>query len=233
MASFFRYPLYAMWHLLSQMFLHPLLEFFLWDYQPASDPQCRKSLFMEQFIGAGWRYSQNPGYHLCIQEYGQIIIIFILFFGHRVPPFFEFWLAPEIPSSQSLRCIFLMSTADQQPAGFSLIMALQFLFRVFPGQAATPVCLSSTLCSEPGHPAAYELELSSRSRIPREQMGHTLSASTGITLPPAGCRQTGVLSFDPLVTPTHCCILFAGRYKFNRYPHRRSPGALTWLERVV
>ena len=126
-----------------------------------------------------------------------------------------------------------MSTAYRQSAGFSLIMALQFLFRVFPGQAATPVCLSSTLCSEPGHPAAYELELSSRSRIPREQMGHTLSASTGITLPPAGCRQTGVLSFDPLVTPTHCCILFVGRYKFNRYPHRRSHGALTWLERVV
>lgn len=104
---------------------------------------------------------------------------------------------------------------------------------VIPRSSATPVCFFSTLCSEPGHPAAYELELSSRSRIPHEQMGHTLSASTGITLPPAGCRQTGVLSFDPLVTPAHCCNLFAGRYKFNRYPHRWSPGALTWLERVV
>ena len=158
---------------------------------------------------------------------------FILIFEHCVPPFFEFWLAPEIPSSQNLQCIFLMPTAHQQSAGFSLIMALQFLFRAFRSQAATPVCLSSTLCSEPGHPAAYEPELSSRSRIPREQMEHTLSASTGVTLPPAGCRQIGVLSFDPLVTPTHCCTLFAGWYKFNRYPHRRSPGALTWLERVV
>ena len=114
-----------------------------------------------------------------------------------------------------------------------IVYGVAVSFQGITWSGCTPIYLLSTLCSEPGHPAAYELELSSRSRIPREQMGHTLSASTGITLPPAGCRQTGVLSFDPLVTPTHCCTLFAGRYKFNRYPHRRSPGALTWLERVV
>ena len=60
----------------SRLSLHPETELFLRYDQPAADPQRRKAVLMQKFIGARRRNAQRAGDKLRVEKQRQLVKIF-------------------------------------------------------------------------------------------------------------------------------------------------------------
>ena len=60
----------------SRLPLHPETKLLLRYDQPATDPQRRKAVLMQKFVGARRRYAQRAGDKLRIEKQRQLVKIF-------------------------------------------------------------------------------------------------------------------------------------------------------------
>ena len=60
----------------SRLPLHPETKLLLRYDQPAADPQRRKAVLMQKFVGARRRYAQRAGDKLGVQKQRQLVKIF-------------------------------------------------------------------------------------------------------------------------------------------------------------